>query len=119
VAVIIPLTPGEPEQKLEIALDGVAYVFRVRWNSSDDDGTGAWYLDAWEGDGETPIAFGLKLVLGVEIGQVVNHPLFMGGMFLVDDGEDGIEPGLNDLGGRVQLYHLTTADAMLAEATPP
>jgi hypothetical protein len=114
VAVIIPFAPGEPDQPIEITLDGTAYVLRARWNSSDDDNAGAWYLDAWEGDGETPIAFGLKLVLGVRIGEVVQHPLFLGGMFLVDDSGTGAEAGLNDLGGRVQLYHFTAADTVLA-----
>ena len=114
MATIIPFEPGVPDQPIEITLDGEPYVLRARWNSSDDDGAGAWYLDAWEGDGRTPIAFGLKLVLGVRLGETCNHPLFIGGMFLFDDSGTGAEPGLADLGARVILVHFTAGDALLS-----
>lgn len=116
MAVIIPIVPGEPEQRLAIALDNEPYVLRVRWNTRDN----AWYLDAWERDGKTPIAYGLKLVLGVLLGRTVPHPLFAAGMFLVPaDPSDGREAGLNDLGGRINLVHLTTADAVVLRQPPP
>lgn len=111
---IIPFEPGIPEQPIEIVLDDVPYVLRARWNTRDN----AWYFDAWEGDGTTPIAFGVKLVLGVRLGRLYNHPLFQGGMFLIDDGGTGEDPGLSDLGSRVQLAHMTVADAILSEAQP-
>lgn len=109
---LIPFTPGDPEQVIAITLDGDPYVLRARWNTRD----AAWYLDAWERDGTTPIAFGIKLVLGVKLGSTYNHPLFIAGMFLIDDSGTGIEAGLNDLGGRVVLMHMTAADAVLAAA---
>lgn len=112
---LIPLIPGQPEQRISIALDRDVYVLRFRWNTSDDARKGAWYLDAWEADGVTPIAFGLKLVLGALIGKSYNHQLFMGGLFLVERGEQtGEEPRLFDLGGRVALMHFTVADRFLA-----
>lgn len=111
---LIPLTPGDPEQRLNITLDGESYVLRVRWNTTDD----AWYLDAWEGDGVTPIAFSVKLVLGVRLGATYAHPLFLAGMFLIDDSGTGEEPKLADLGARVVLVHLNVADAILSETTP-
>lgn len=114
MAGVIPFVPGEAEQRIEIALDGEPYVLRARWNSRD----AAWYLDAWERDGTTPIAFGIKLVLGVRLGSTFQHPLFLGGLFLVDDSGTGVEAGLNDLGTRVNLVHFTVADAVIAEAAP-
>ena len=110
---IIPITPGDPEQPIEITLDSQPYVLRVRWNSSDDDGRGAWYLDAWERDGVTVIATGVKLVLGARLGRTVDHPLFIAGMVLVDLSRTGVDAGLNDLGGRVLLMSLTVDEAVL------
>lgn len=121
---IIPFAPGQPEQRIEIALDGVSYILRARWNSSDDERLGAWYLDAWERDGVTRIAMGVKLVLGVRLGRVSQHPLFKAGVFLVDgrppdDPNRGQEPRLNDLGGAVTLWHFNAADAVMASLPLP
>lgn len=112
---IVPFVPGVPEQKLDITLDKEPYVLRARWNSMDV----AWYLDAWERDGKTPIAFSLKLVLGVKIGNTYNHPLFVSGLFLIDLSNTGIEPQLGDLGTRVILVHLTAEDAVLLSQPVP
>lgn len=114
---IIPFVPGDPEQPISITLDGEPYVLRARWNASDDDGVGAWYLDAWERDGITPIAFSVKLVLGARLGETYQHPLFLAGMFLVDESGTGAEAGLFDLGTRVTVWHMTVADTILAEAS--
>lgn len=114
MATIIPFVPGEPEQRISIALDSETYVLRARWNSRDS----AWYLDAWERDGITAIVFGVKLVLGTVLGRTVQHPLFISGMFMVDESGTGAEAGLLDLGGRVNLYHLTVADRVIAGQPP-
>ena len=115
MASFIPIEPGVPEQKLSIGLDREVYVLRFRWNGSDDVRKGAWYMDAWEADGTTPIAFGIKLVLGALLGRRYNHPLFVGGLFLVERGAPtGEEPRLFDLGRRVILMHFTIADRILA-----
>lgn len=107
MAVVIPITQGDPLQLMSISIDGEPYVLRVRWNMTD----AAWYLDAWERDGVTAIAFGIKLVLGVMLGKAYNHPLFQsGGMFLIDLSNTGVEPGFTDLGARVILASTTVAD---------
>jgi hypothetical protein len=120
MATVITLVPGDPEQRVQITLDGVGYTLRARWNSRDDEDLGAWYLDAWDRNGTTPIAWGVKLVLGIRLGATAQHPLFSGGgMFLVDgrapdDPNRGQNPRLNELGGAVTLWHFTAADAVLA-----
>lgn len=120
MASLIPIEPGDPEQRISVALDREVYTLRFRWNTSDDVRKGAWYMDAWEADGVTPIAFGLKLVLGTLLGRRVNHQLFVGGMLLVERGEPtGVEPTLFDLGRRVVLMHLTIADRILAGMEVP
>jgi len=115
MATIIPLTPGDPNQRFGITLDDEPYVLRVRWNTRDD----AWYLDAWERDGTTRIAVSIKLVMGIRLGITYNHPLFLAGLFLVPLTDDGSDPGLADLGRRVLLVHLTVADALLSEVIHP
>lgn len=116
---IIPFVGGDSEQKIAIALDDEPYVLRARWNTRDE----AWYLDAWERDGTTPIAFGIKLVLGLMLGATFNHPLFLAGMFCVEtapkDGLVGVDPGFTDLGSRVLLVHMTVADTVISSLPTP
>lgn len=107
---IIPFVPSDPLQLATVSLDGETYVLRARWNTTD----AAWYLDAWERDGTTPIALGIKLVQGVRLGETYNHPLFVAGMFLLDLTDSGVEAGLDDFGSRVLLIHMTTDDAILS-----
>lgn len=114
----IPFVPGDPEQKISITLDGEPYVMRARWNTSDDDGAGAWYLDVWERDGKTAIALGIKLVLGTKLGITFNHPLFVAGLLMYRTEGSG-EARLQDLGGRVILVHMTVGDAIISAALPP
>lgn len=115
MASVVRITAGEPEQRISIALDQEVYTMRFRWNSSDDARKGAWYVDVWEADGVTPIAFGIKLVLGAKLGNRYNHQLFVGGMFMAERGAPtGVEAGFFDIGTRVILVHFTIADRILA-----
>lgn len=112
---VIPLTPADPEQRLAITLDSAPYVLRVRWNTRDS----AWYLDAYERDGTTVIALGVKLVYGIKLGAIIDHPLFNPGMFLFDTTGGQADPGFADLGRRVLLIHMTVDDAVLLEQPSP
>lgn len=96
----IDITPGVGDQTFTTAIDDIAYVFRVRWNLRE----GAWYMHIYEEDGRTPVALGLKIVLGTYIGRQSIHPLFLSGVFVAQDTtRAGIEPTFDDLGERVQL----------------
>lgn len=107
---IIPFRPSDPLQTITVTLDQVTYVLRARWNTYE----AAWYLDAWESDGTTPIAFGLKLVLGVKLGQSTPHSLFTAGLFVIDTSNTATDAGLDDFGTRVLLVHMTAGDAILS-----
>lgn len=112
---IIPLTPRDPEQRLAITLDSTPYVLRVRWNTQDS----AWYLDAYERDGTTVIAISIKLVYGIKLGAIVDHPLFNSGMFLFNTTGGKLDPGFADLGRQVLLVHTTVDEAVLLDQPLP
>lgn len=103
----VPLTPGDPEQLVEIVLGDYPVVLRARWNTR----AATWFLDIWESDATTPIALGLAIVLGAKMGNRVNHRLFDGVLFAYDTSGAGLEASLWDLGGRVQLAYLEPLDA--------
>lgn len=109
MAQLIPIDPGESDQQITTTLDGVTYVLRVRWNTRD----AAWYLDAWERDGSTAIAYGVKIVVGIMLGGAIAHPLFMSGVFALDTSKTDLDPGFNDLGSRVLLISVTAGDRVL------
>jgi hypothetical protein len=114
VASILPIDPGVPNQIIETVLDGVAYVLRVRWNSLEN----AWFLDAWESDGTTAIALGIKIVLGQNLGEGVGHPLFAAGMFAIDFSHSAVDAGFSDLGSRVVVVHLSLSESVLVSLPP-
>lgn len=111
--ILIPFVPSVPNYRLATIIEDVEYLFDVRWNARDNvdpetgEALGAWYFDVRESD-ETPIACGLKIVLGTYIGRHVNHTLFRDGVFVaVDTERTRREATLHDLGTRVQVRRYT------------
>jgi len=106
----IPLVPSVPFYRIGVTLNDTRYLMDVRWNVRDS----AWYMDLYESD-ETPIAYGLKLVIGVYIGRRVKHSLFQNGAFLVKslDGS-GLDMGFDDVGTRAELRYYTSYDLIAA-----
>lgn len=112
MAEVIPFQPGVPHQRLECTLAGLTNLFEARWNTRD----AAWYLNVMEVD-ETPIAMGLKIVLGVEMGRACTHPFFRGrGLVALDLSRSLREATLDDLGKRVLVIYFTELDKFLAQA---
>jgi hypothetical protein len=116
---IMPVQPSIARQRLDdTPINGRTYNVLLRWNTRDRDGgnDGAWYMDVRESD-NTPIAIGLKLVLGRYIGRYVNHPLFRDGVFVVDDTTGKhTETRFDDFGKRVLLLYFTASEAAAAIA---
>lgn len=116
MAEVVPFRPGVPQQRLDITLAGVSYVMITHWNARDN----AYYIDVLEAD-ETPVAYGIKVVLGVVLGRRYTHEFFNSGergLIAVDLSNTGRECGVDELGGRVQIWYLTEVDMRLA-STPP
>ncbi len=110
----VPFVPSVPHQELEVAIAGLTVIMTARWNDRDR----AFYLDVFESD-NTPIARGLKVVLGVKLGRKSTHKFFVGrALFAVDNSNTGQECGIDDLGARVSILYLDEGDLELA-STPP
>lgn len=93
----IPFESGTAAYSFETPIDGVPYRFDVRWNTRSE----AWHFDLYEQDG-TPIAHGLKIVLGAFIGRRIQHRLFRTGVMVArDDSGQGRDATIDDLGTRV------------------
>ena len=107
MATIIQVRPSVPDQEFSSILGGKVYRFRVRWNRK----AARWSMSVSEENG-TAIVSGVALVLGAYLGRRSVHPLFRDGILtLWDTNKTQIEPGLDDLGARVQLRYFTRDEA--------
>jgi hypothetical protein len=107
--VTFPMRADLPSYGFQLELEGRSYGFVFRWNERES----AWYFDVLDGDGEL-LRSGLKIVL--------DFPLFLrarssamppGQLFAVDTGATGLDPGLNELGARVQLVYYESSELPL------
>lgn len=84
-------------------LDGTAYVFDVRWNTR----AAQWAVDISEEDG-TMVVRGAVIALGAILGRTSTHLLLRSGIIVArDTSRENVEPTLDDLGTRVQIYFFT------------
>lgn len=96
----LPLEPSVPNYRVGCAIGGRQFIFDVRWNTRSE----AWYVDILLED-ETPLAHGLKIVLGANLGRrIVDTSRFLGMLSVVDTSGEGRDAGLDDLGTRVQVW---------------
>lgn len=107
MAGIIPLDPGDPEQRFELTLEEIRYECRVRWNSRLE----LWFIDILEAASRSPVALGRALVLG----ELIAKAELGGALMMVDWSRTGREAGLADLGTRVELWYLGPDDLLRAQ----
>jgi hypothetical protein len=83
------------------------YIFNTRWNSRD----AAWYIDIYEND-YTPIALGVKLVLGLQLGRAMKYRKFFQEHVLqvIDTANTQTDAGYDDLGDRVVVMHMSMTE---------
>lgn len=110
---LIQATPGLAHQRFTTLLDSVPVVLALRWNA-----TGAfWTLTVEDTEGVTITTLQLRLGL---CGLTVRDPRLPAGcFFLLDTASGDVEPGLTDLGGRVQLRWLPIAEATQTDESDP
>lgn len=103
---ILPLIPSVDVYTFDTVLDEITYYFRVYWNGRDE----AWFLDVYDAD-QQAIAYGIKIVLGTNLGRTVDHPLTRQGMLVaIDRSGEGRDATFDDLGDRVVVLHLTQGE---------
>jgi hypothetical protein len=108
--VVIPLRVDFPEYDLQVVLDDVTYSLSFRWNGREE----AWYMDV-RTELEVDIWNGIKIVVGPKLGKrCVDVRFPPGALVAVDTTGSDVGPGLEDLGGRVQLLYYNEVE--LAEA---
>lgn len=105
----IPFRPSDNNYRLVVPFDNVVTIIDTRWNERD----GAWYIDFRQED-ETPIALGVKIVLGVNLGRRSTHDFFKTQVFVpFDTSGSGKDARFDELGARVIVQRLTIADVLL------
>lgn len=94
-----------PHYSFKCALEGKTYSFEFLWNDRD----GAWYMQIGDAQ-ENLLAGNMRVVLGKFFTARYRDTNLPPGQFVCQDtsGQD-VDPGLEDLGGRVQvLYYDST-----------
>lgn len=106
----IPARTDLPDYQMEIALDGLTYSLRLRWNTREQ----AWYLTLLD-ETDDPIQdfCNVKVVVNAPIGSRSVDPRRPPGFFVAMDSTNlHTDPGFTDLGDRVQLYYLEASDTL-------
>jgi hypothetical protein len=103
---LIPLQPSQPDVQFGVTLESTHYTMHVYWNDRDV----AWYFDIFD-PGGAAIAYGIKIVLGAQLGKNCNAAPFTTGVFMAfDTSGQELDAGIDDLGTRVQLYYMPVED---------
>ena len=104
--VTIPTRTDWPHYALDCPLDGTTYHLDFDWNDRDN----GWYLSISTPDG-TPLVSGRRLVLNFPLFSRYGNPQLSPGVLIaIDTTNTGQEPGVSELGTRVQLVYLTAAE---------
>lgn len=104
---IIPFVPSDNNYILQVPLGGIVYLFDTYWNARDL----SWYFHLKNAD-QSVIAYGIKVVLGVNLGRWCQDPFFQNNILQASDTSGNMkDAGYDDLGGRVVVLHLTMAEA--------
>lgn len=87
-------------------LEGSLYTFELYWNQR----ASAWFVSVADVDGQ-PIVSGRKVVLGAQLlGRAVRPAGPPGLLIAIDTSGASLEPGIADLGGRVQLVYFDSTE---------
>lgn len=106
MAETLTIPVGNPHFTVQVQLDNATFNLEVRWNQRST----TWYLHLNDAQGN-PILMGRKICLGMPIWiRFRNAALPIGQLAAIDTSGQDIEPGINDLGGRVQLVYTPAAE---------
>lgn len=103
---VLPCRTDLPHYSFACDLDGVGYGFEFRWNARSE----AWFMTILTGDDQVILA-GVKVVVDFPLAVRSASALMPPGTFIaVDTSGQHLDPGLTDLGERVQLSYLDASE---------
>ena len=91
---------------IQAPLDGATYTLEMRWNTR----ALAWFMRLLNEQADTIIVGDTKVVADWPIALYITGRLPPGLLVFWDTSGAGLDPGLNDLGQRVQLLYYTAAE---------
>lgn len=100
---VIPLPTDLTNFDLQTLLDGVTYTLAFRWNIR----AAAWFMDILNEDGDTVIVAGIKIVVDFPLNLYRADREPPGILIAQDTLGSGVDPGLGELGDRVQLKYVS------------
>lgn len=101
MAITLPLRNDLMHYSFECRLDNNSYGFEFWWNERAQ----IWFMSVFASDG-TPIATGLRMIVGFPLMSRCRKEERPPGVLLaVDTAGRHEEPGVSDLGARVQLIY--------------
>ena len=104
--VTLPLRSDVPHFTFTAELEGVQYGFDFRWNERAQ----AWFLALFDGEGDA-LAHGIRVRAGSPLTHLIVDARKPPGAFaVVDTSGQGRHPGLADLGTRVLIYYVPSAE---------
>lgn len=99
---IIPTLADTEFYTERVELDGVVFALTFAWNTREEK----WYLSIADADG-VALASGIKIVADWPLFQSVSNTDMPKGMMIANDTSGaGLDPGLDELGGRVLLMYM-------------
>lgn len=106
-------TGATPHYTFSCELDGVTYSFDFAWNDRD----GSWFMQI--GDSEENLLHGsMRVVLGQVFAGRDTDPSLPPGMLIAKDTSGAnLDPGLEDLGSRVEIWYWDKASTASVAAT--
>lgn len=103
---VIPFFTQFANFREEVILDNISFLFDFTFNER----SGQWNLSILQTD-ETPIMFGIKLVLAYSLfDQFVHLALPPGELFCIDTTEQEIEVNRTNLGDTIELVYIPEAE---------
>ena len=106
MALIIPCQPGVPHYDMQVVLDDATFTLEFQWNVRE----ASWYMHIRDED-STPLIMGTKVVINFPLAARSVNPKRPAGRFVAQDTTEKQEnPGLFDLGERVQLLYYAASE---------
>lgn len=106
-AFILPCSSNQPDFNFQCELDAVTYGFRFRWNEREQ----AWFMTLSDVAGNDLVG-SVRVVVGFPLVARSRHLTGMppGALIASDTSGQDLDPGLDELGGRVQLFYYSVVE---------